>query len=404
MPPNYVRKDFLYSGLGPINESDDETLVRSLSKWMAAKHTSFDFEEFIIHAGMVDPFTFDPQQTEYAYEDARIIGKSMGGYKMVSIPVKDTVDKGDFMVYKDGMIHNVITSIQEPTPVDFDEFGAPIYDPKDLDDFGNILDVVRLEAYPATAEALNCTEKWYFDKKGRWIKEIHGIAMGQFYPDHSHFDRPYYVVPQRKLGKVKFKSGVVQRVYIKPYVEGPKPDSAFISRYREPFIQELMRLMRADKFEMHWLPQLLDGSVGIGKAMNMAEAAAQVGKSAPITWEQAHQLNGVEPTFTGMPISYEVMPSPIDFDDFGDPIYNPDDLDKDGLPIPVTVTEMHEYGYKDLAAIDFLEDWYLDKKTGALTKKVRGFVLQFEVLDSETGELVGFTEHPGRGVYFRITK
>lgn len=302
-----------------------------------------------------------PAERDIIHVDEHLYGRrfNMEGHTPETINEADHWNMASEQLSEDSWeTHQVKDMGTVPKVIGIDAYGNTIYE---LDENGypvyeTIYDTTHVDYLRALTDwGFYCREDWKITHQD-FIKHVDLISP--FYADPSSGDPwifnilLFYNLPLQYKAK-RLEEVVTNVSYTLPI--------SFISEHT-PFITEMLNLVNSE-----------DWTVYDGAEMYLTQDFGNQGflKSA---YEKVLKGElGVPDSLTGFwneVVDYGMEPVVSEVDAYGNIIYA---TDSSGQVIQRRVIHTRPLGIKDIGAIEFLEDWMVDKKTGAIVKRVKAF-------------------------------
>ncbi len=383
-----------------LTQKKQSELTEYLSQWIVHKSVGIDLEQLLTMRSKPNAITFNDSLTEYSISEAALIGPLVGTYVQKKAKVDKDYHTEPDIFFKDGVVRDYAKIEVPASPTGIDDYGNPTYAPKDLDAFGNpIWKTELVDNGPMLSNALEFVDEISIDKHGEIIKETHVLKFNTPRKESAQMSLPFFVDHQPKAKKLFLENVCYDVLFNAPdnWFHDKDCEEQFRDVYYDQYrnlLSTLINNMKAGKYKLYQLR-----SETLLSDEKVAEEYEEIFKKnpEPMAYDSLASHGFFERCET-----FEVYVEPIGVDAYGNPTYNPGDLDAYGNPKTKEVKDCNVFFDTDIHGLRFLEDWYIHEKTGALVKKVKGFIFIRKVKDSQ-GELTGsITDNFGQRVFIRF--
>ncbi len=367
-----------------------------LSKWIAeSEPNTVDYNYGLQNEGLIVLNNLLASETKGVYKEEMFLTEQFGTSMKVGLEIStDTTEKPRLWYHNNRLYRETRLEI-EPTYIDYDGVGDPVYNPEDLDAFGNPI-YRELFVYNMPESEIDLSILEFFESvrllsSGRLQKQIKGLSFTYDGPDHTKdFLAPVYLNSKSVENGQLYMKDVVSSLLIDNQASG-------ISVYGlENIVVELLQFAKEGAYDIY------EGSYDDEMNISLLEHSASSGSISSVPSDKLFDSDEDGRKFLQTVYMYDSVPAPTGVDMYGMPIYDPNDIDDYGNPIIHIGKDIHSLAIDDIAGIQLLEDWYINEETGELSKRIKGFTLLAYNLGRD-GETVHGVDHElGRRFYFRF--
>ncbi len=341
-----------------INEKQTGNFNRLMTDWIISNHKAPSGTDRIMGSYEIDPFKITSEIDILYVSDSAAYYRLMGARSFQDLSFSND-DEHQNTILINNELYDSLSWKEGDIENSTGYFGQPPYERAyryDLKYFPK-----RLSQYPNHAELHKYYEKWHFNKHGKIIKDIKGIALSNW----QDYTAPFVVDQGSKRGNLLYE-GLCYDVYF------DREESSHTTMGNPNFDLFLMELMNQVKTNRYKILQLTSSCVDSIYKYRLGLNSIQQMSNSEFSYEEYIENNDSPFYYT---YQYDSFPPSIGYDSLHNPVYNEIDTDGFGNPLTYSAIAKEKVAIYKIAGLRFYEDWYLSKDAGGIIKDVKAVQL-----------------------------